>query len=783
MMKWLRVLKNTLLFGLVLGLSFGWSLALAQQEPAPGAPGTSEITAEPQEETRPETTTATGEEVETIPPTEIALEQTPAGQEPADSEAAMSEMQLFSDEIIVMTATKRLQKLSEVPGSVTIITEKEIREKGALTLKEVLRNFVGTEFAFEGLVENMRFRGMDTSNNNKILFLLNGRKLNAFDTDDFVVDFGFNLDNVKQIEIIKGPGSSLYGANAFAGVINIITKDGKDLNGLNTKLSLGSKPGDDELSQHYLLSYGKKIGNMDYMVSTTYWRQLGVDPVNLEEPNSLFDGLGADLSLKYKDELVLRGGYHEKNNPRLGSFHSPAPKNKDFQELFYLDAKYNLVLDELSKIKICLGDSYYPKRSSWRDFRDLNRIKIDSLADLPPGVTNIFYMGGPPSPAAAAIGGFYIDLDTALAFEAGTLPGQEQEMEIGALNELTSEIQYELAWPENNYFVAGLSFTHDWSGREVYVTDTVSRQNYALYLQDEYHCLDNLIFLAGARYDYNTDYGSNTSPRGSVIYSPLSGLRFKALYGSAFRAPNFMEVYTKFDNGMFEIAGNENLKPEKIEESEVCIEYELGKQLRFKGGYFYWETRDEIQVAYDFSSPLYIYSPNLSLINPMLLPPMPGLFYNPYLNYMPSQISWTNTNSRIGHGFELESNLRLFPYTQIGLNYARVNVYSRKAPENRSWAEGDSDIFNSMLGFNYENIFFVNLYAHIGRTPKLATGTIKTKWLKQYDISMGGNYQGLGLTLAVYNVFENAVAYDTCHDDYVKGPRIIRVVTEYTYNF
>ena len=174
---------------------------------------------------------------------------------------------MLLEEEFVVTATKRLQKLTEVPGSLTIITGQEIKEKGCLTLKECFLNFTAAEFAYEGIFEVMRFRGIQATFNNKILVLINGRKINTVGWNNYPLHFGFNLDNIKQIEIIKGPGSSLYGANAFAGVINIITKQGADLNGLNFKLSPGLTSEAEEFSQYYLLSYGKKSGDTDYMVS------------------------------------------------------------------------------------------------------------------------------------------------------------------------------------------------------------------------------------------------------------------------------------------------------------------------------------------------------------------------------------------------------------------------------------------------------------------------------------------------------------------------------------
>ncbi|MCK5218105.1 TonB-dependent receptor, partial [bacterium] len=271
------------------------------------------------------------------PGAETAVPEKPTS--PATDPEASLELMFLEEENLVVTATKRLQKLTEVPGSVTIITGQDIKEKGCLTLKECFLNFTAAEFAFEGIFEVMRFRGIQTTYNNKILVLLNGRKINTVDWNNYALHFGFNLDNIKQIEIIKGPGSSLYGANAFTGVINIITQQGADLNGLNLKLSPGYNFEAEELSQYYLLSYGKKSGMTDYMVSTSYWRQWDIDVINRIRPNNLYQGQRLDLSLTHQQALTLHAGYHKMEDPYPGYSYTPTPRNKNFQETAYLDAK------------------------------------------------------------------------------------------------------------------------------------------------------------------------------------------------------------------------------------------------------------------------------------------------------------------------------------------------------------------------------------------------------------------------------------------------------------
>ncbi len=706
-----------------------------------------------------------------------------------DSFSPVTELMLFSDEIMVMSATKRLQKLSEVPGSVTIITGKEIRESGALTIFEALRNMTNVAVLNEGLFDSLRFRGMQSASNNKILVLVDGRKINTLDVGNYDGKYGTDLSNVKQIEVIKGPGSSLYGANAYAGVINIVTMDGVDIGGVKTDVSIGNKPGDFELSQKYNLAYGDKKGDLDYKVTAGYWRALGVDLVNVDHPNDLFTGADANFKLKFKDTWMVQGGYLNATTPWDGSTFTPTPRNHEKQDVFYLDGTYKLELNELSSLKLHLTDNYYVNHMVETETWDLDRQKINSSADLPVPTPQIIVTDkGLMESVDKANGQYYIGVNDLFRIVSGSAL-EMIELGKGRLNGLMLELQYDLAWPQNNYLLAGLSFDYNWVDQNYIFGGQVTDQNYAVYLQDEYHLADRLILLSGLRYDYNQDYGSDLSPRESLIYEPLKGLRFKALYGSAFRAPVFLERYTNTDYGFYEANGNPDLKPESVQQSEASVEYELGKWLKTKAAYFYWETANEIQFAYTLGS-LYVYSPDLSLISP-LLPPVPGLFYTEQLNIAPAFVSWDNSNSRIGHGVELETTVEPTPFTRLQLNYSRINLYARKLSVAPEWASGTSDIANAVLGLHYQDLIFLNFYAHTARVPvaygdnflAIENNKIESKWVQQYDVSLGCNIAGFSVVAAAFDIFNNPIDYNEQTGDYLRGKPLYRVNASYTLSF
>lgn len=143
--------------------------------------------------------------------------------------AVERELLLLMDIPMVVTAAKMEQPINEAPATIEVVTEQEIERYGLRTLADVLRLVPGIDMA--SIINQMYFcpRGLNAKRaNSSVLCLMDGHPYNEI-TRGTIDPFWVSLVNVKRIEIIKGPGSALYGANAFAGVINIITKDAADV--------------------------------------------------------------------------------------------------------------------------------------------------------------------------------------------------------------------------------------------------------------------------------------------------------------------------------------------------------------------------------------------------------------------------------------------------------------------------------------------------------------------------------------------------------------------------
>ncbi len=141
---------------------------------------------------------------------------------------------------------------------------------------------------------------------------------------------------------------------------------------------------------------------------------------------------------------------------------------------------------------------------------------------------------------------------------------------------------------------------------QVYINDKRDSNIRALYIQDEYEILKNLILNAGVRYDHYETFGSTTNPRHALIYNPFEKATFKFLYGTAFRAPNAYELYYQvIGAGGYKL--NPDLKPETIKTYELVYEQYIGNNLRGTASAFYYKVKDLVTLTTDPADNLSVY--------------------------------------------------------------------------------------------------------------------------------------------------------------------------------
>ena len=171
----------------------------------------------------------------------------------------------------ITTASSQAETLAEVPVPTTLITNQMIRDCGGRNLQEVLAAYVpGMNIIDCNDDINIAMRGIYSNTQEKILIMLNGHRLNSHATNTAAPDFSISLEKIKQIEVLRGPASSLYGGVALTAVVNIITKQGADVDGLHAKAGVGNYG---QLKGDLVL--GKRYFDLDMLVWGSIYRSSG----------------------------------------------------------------------------------------------------------------------------------------------------------------------------------------------------------------------------------------------------------------------------------------------------------------------------------------------------------------------------------------------------------------------------------------------------------------------------------------------------------------------------
>ncbi|MBF0100923.1 MAG: TonB-dependent receptor [Desulfobacterales bacterium] len=515
----------------------------------------------------------------------------------SEDEELESELRWLQAETMVITASKIWENITKTAASISVITDEDIRRMGARHLMDVLQTIPGMSYRYNdsGQVYTIDSRGMEKQGSQNILIMLNGQALNdlflggATWTMDTLI-----LDNVKRIEVIRGPGSALYGANAFSGVINIITKNGEDIDGIDFSASTGSFN-----TQQYNLLYGDTLTNdIQFAMNVNYLDSDGfrayIEKDYQTELDRLFNihasqapGKARAHDQKYdielflkKEDIQLNGRYIDRNK-QAGPFLSYALNQ--FSQINSAD--YSMVL------------SYdHDFADTWNCFAKVYRTQndLESMVQIiPPG-------GAAPSPLGIQ---FYPQGMNCIPASRNTRTGIESHI-VNSLGQHT--LLFGLNWEnmkqDDVTYQANFLYTSmqqvvmmlpemiDLSESQNY-NKNISRQFKALFGEDLWNISSNLRLALGARYDDYSDFGGSFNPRAGLIWEYLPDYDIKLLYGRAFRAPNFYELYSENNPSLF---GNPNLKPETVDTYELSFGASLNPYFSGRVTGFYNLIKKEI---------------------------------------------------------------------------------------------------------------------------------------------------------------------------------------------
>ena len=474
----------------------------------------------------------------------------------------------------VTTASKSQQKVEDATAVIDVFTEKHIQNLNVTNLYELLSLLPGVEMMetfFGRTVLNIRGI-MNLNYNNKVLLMIDGNPIYEPVNGAYFLE-AIPMDMISKIEIVRGPGSPLYGTNAYSGVINVITRqEFPNPNEVKNTIGFGD----------FATVRGSAYSNLELMPETSLTFALGYQKSKGYPFNILSDERGNHGVLDYKQDYVQ-------------SLMQIRNKSFSFQAGYLMMDKMtygitpNLNYSGLQQIKNFFTNAMY------------NHSINDSLAMLFSIRYNQF------SNPSVDIGYFPYKGFMAPVHDTSTV-----HMESGGYI-YSSELQFNYRLKSNFNIVAGLTYEYLYSDPYLFLWDTDltnhpfsaylkihESYNYAGYFQIGHIVTDKFTINGGMRLVKNKEIKREFySPCLAANYKISGKFRIKAQYGQAFRLPNFFEKYVATYNVLY---GNEKLNPELIQTIDLWLETEPFNSWRFRLNGFFENTDDGIiRVAADSS--------------------------------------------------------------------------------------------------------------------------------------------------------------------------------------
>ncbi len=479
----------------------------------------------------------------------------------------------------VYTASRYKQKVSEAPSSVTVITGEEIRRFGYRNLAEVLQSVRGLYISYDRNYHYLGFRGFSRPGdyNSRVLLMIDGHRINdgVFNTSPIGTEFPLNIDMIKKIEIIRGPSSSLYGTNAFFGVINVITREGSENGGVQASGEIGSKATNQER-----LSYGERYGEkMALLLSASYYYSKGREKIYFKEfdGSQTNSGFADDIDHDWAKRFFFKMRYGELDLHAIYSYRKKNVPTATFGTVFN-DPRYNTV------------DEYYLFGMKYRH-------KLDPGTDLSFRINFNIYNNYADYPYD------YSDF--------GDLSEIVINRDIAESEWIGAEIGLTRVINENNRLSFGGEFRDDIRQYQknydirTYFEDSESEKSWAFYLQDEIFIRRDILVNAGIRYDNYGNGRDTLNPRIALIWAPFTDSSLKIVYGTAFRKPNVYEMY--YEDEELTQKSNRDLEAEKIRTYELIYEQKINNNLKGYISLYHYRVKNLIVLETDPDGGLLVY--------------------------------------------------------------------------------------------------------------------------------------------------------------------------------
>lgn len=502
----------------------------------------------------------------------------------------------------VTVASRTETTILEAPAMVTVFTAEDFRRMGARDLRDVLRTVPGFEVGIRGQLGYIEFglRGVLTDNTEKIRILLDGVPVNENLEGSGTIIFGdMALDNIQQIEIIRGPGSALYGTNAFVGVISILTKDAA---GSGAGWTVTAKGGSFATREGSVLA-GWAGSRLKLSVYLHYLDSDG--PASRVGRDALQEFLGPPSYSELNAGISLAG--------------TPRGRTQEWRR------------HTTAQVKVAYQDFYFngflanihrgPYLGTYFAVNEHSDVHPDQLQGT---IGTVFRPGGDwvIEPKAYALHyradnlwndapeGYRVPVGS-----GGTLTYTRGHYQLNQATQSTRGIEIKGTWSpdlphrmvvgvsaeeEKLYRVRNFENVPGFGPENMFESPPIMRKEpvrtlSSLFLQDQWRLREPMTLTLGLRMDRYNDSGTSLTPRLALVWHPDAPVHVKAMYGEAFRAPTFVESYLYAASGF--LRGREGNLPERIRTGEVEVGLRSGSWGTWRIGFFENRIRNLLSLV------------------------------------------------------------------------------------------------------------------------------------------------------------------------------------------
>lgn len=521
----------------------------------------------------------------------------------------------YGQDELVSIATGTSTPISKAPSVASVISAEQIEAMGATHLDEVLERIPGLHVMRSDLSRLdpvYSVRGIQTGFNPQMLVLLNGTEIKQLVTGGLALTFRMPVNNISRIEVIRGPGSAVYGADAYSGVINIITKSAAQ----NQQGSFGTSAGSfgsrniwaqkgferDDFSASFSFEHLETDGDDDRRITqdaqsandAAFGTNASLTPTALSTQQDVTN-IHLDMAL---GNWTLENWYWEQDKGGLGQGGALALDNVGYQDVNQFLTKLGYLKDVSDTFRLESDLSYL------RTEVDTHFVLFPAGARLPIGSDGNI-TADPSAPLVHFPDGYIgrpMSVSETTRFElAGVYTGisdQQLRMAAGWSSNKAETSEFKNFGPgviDGSETVVDGSLTNLDGTPDIYLQDQ-ERTAWFVSVQDQWQINNDWSFTGGLRWDDFSDFGSTVNPRLALVWETSHNLTTKLLYGEAFRAPSFSEQHLINNPSAL---GNPDLKPEEIETVELAFDYRPSFDKDVKLSLFNYKATDLIATVPD----------------------------------------------------------------------------------------------------------------------------------------------------------------------------------------